>query len=993
MNIKKQINLFMMVIFLFSFTHQLNASFPFMERVKISTLQSQEKEDYVLIQGLLRDELYDLAIKRIEGFLTSYPDSTNGEALHYKLGELYLNLQQFENAEKQFEAFVKKYLQSNYYQSAYFLLATAYQLDNKFSEAEKIYKDIIKQKGYQEDLISEAQERLSEIYSYSDRMQEAAVLLEKIIKNKPKIELKVKLANIYFELREIKEAKKLYESLINESSRLSSESIIRINYNLALIHYYNEDYDKAIQKFTSIHTIDPNHREAIIGLSWCYYQQKRYQEAYESLKSILERIDTTPSEDLLRQGEVFLLLHEYQAAINSFSQILERYPADPLIPQAYLGLGKSYLSQGKIKEAIKYFENFCSATHDNKAAYHQWYAIGEIYLNQLQDYNNAIRAYKKAIHLDEMAPLSDFALMKVINSHMKLQQYNDVVENIKLLVKKYPRSQYIDNSYYLLGKILTELDEPVKAIESYKVVVESFLDSEFREISQFNCGLLYFQMENWEQTIEEMSFLIKEFKKSSLYSKANYYISMSYYRLGNYQDGIKHFTNILQSIIDKDESQVSTAIFYIGWGYYKLHQYQQAEEYFTKLLNKYPDSVQAEEALYWLGWCYLAQEKYAESNQQFEKLISYFPKGEFAQHALWLMGNNYISLRDNSKAIGIFKQLIKEFPQSDSTLLADTKIEELYLQDRNYQELLNYLPEFAFNNPASYLSAEKQLAKADKLLTRGKKREAVRAYKQLISEFPRSPISDKANYNAAMIYYEQKNLNEAAIYLKNVVDYFPDSTLAPDSHHKLGNCYFQLEKFEEAIEQYKEIFEHPEYATIYDRIAYLVGYAYEQLKNIQQAAHYYKLYLANISEEDTMFKERVRLILFLQTLGEYEAAVNACQSILSSTNDDNLKAEVQFYIGECYRLWNKPEQSIIEYLKVTYLHSSNDMWALTARFKAGEIYQSLEKYDEAIKLYAKVAETYKGTKQGDFAQQRIEEINSLLYKKEKGEIKEEIIKP
>jgi hypothetical protein len=40
-----------------------------------------------------------------------------------------------------------------------------------------------------------------------------------------------------------------------------------------------------------------------------------------------------------------------------------------------------------------------------------------------------------------------------------------------------------------------------------------------------------------------------------------------------------------------------------------------------------------------------------------------------------------------------------------------------------------------------------------------------------------------------------------------------------------------------------------------------------------------------------------------------------------------------------------------------------------------------------------VAETYKGTKQGDFAQQRIEEINNLLLKKEKGEIKEEVIKP
>lgn len=955
--------------------------------------QNQEEQDYALIQGLLKDELNELAIKRIEEFLQSYPESRHGEALSYRLGELYLKLQLFPKVVQSFSNFIEKYPQSSSYQSAYFLLAAAYQMDNKLNDAERLFQDIINQKNYQEDLKLEAQQRLAGIYASSGRLLEAAELLEKLIDKNPNIELKVKLADIYFQLRELKKGKKLYQKLLEQKAQLSSEQIIKINYNLALIYYNDEDYDKASRRFNAILQADPSHRQAVIGLSWCYYQQKEYQSAYDLIDRVTEKVDTTPSQDLLRQGEVFLQMHEYQGAISSFSQILEGYPADPLVPQAYLGLGNVYLKQGKIKEAIEYLEHFCSTTKNEEAAYKQWYTIGEIYLNQLQDYTQAIRAYTKTINLNEMGYLSDIALMKVIESHIKLQQYNQAVEAIKLLVKKYPQSQYRDDGYYLLGRILDNIGEPLKAIESYKVVVESFLDSEFRELSQFNAGRLYFQLEDWQQVLDEFSFFLKEFKKSRLFSKAHYYVGMTHYKLGNYKEGIQHFNNILQSLVDKDESQVSFAIFYIGWGYYKLHQYQKAADYFNRMLKKYPHSSQAEEALYWLGWCYLAQEKYTESNQHFSRLISQFPHAKLTKHTLWLIGNNYISLGENSNAIKVLMQLIKDFPQSDFALLAHKKIEEIYLKTGDYKNLLNYLPAFAFNNPASFLSAEKQLAKADKLLKRRKTSEAIKVYKQLLNDFPRSPVSDKANYSLGNIYYEQKNLEEAIIYFRNVVDYFPQSILSPDSHHKLGNCYFQLERFAEAIEHYKQILDHPDFNPVFDRLSYLIGYAFEQLRDIHQAATYYRLYLENISDQTEMVKERIRLILLLQTLGDYQTAIDACYSILNNTNDEDIKTEVQFYLGECYRLWGKMEQAIIEYLKVTYLHSSNDMWALTARFKAGEIYQSQQKYKEAIKLYAKVAEKYKGTKQGDFAQQRIEEINKILFKKEKGKIKEEKIKP
>ena len=68
-------------------------------------------------------------------------------------------------------------------------------------------------------------------------------------------------------------------------------------------------------------------------------------------------------------------------------------------------------------------------------------------------------------------------------------------------------------------------------------------------------------------------------------------------------------------------------------------------------------------------------------------------------------------------------------------------------------------------------------------------------------------------------------------------------------------------------------------------------------------------------------------------------------------------------------------EALETFLNVTYLHSKELMWSSTARFKAAKICEQLEYYDDAIKLYQKIAEAYKGQIQGDFAKKKLEELN------------------
>ena len=54
------------------------------------------------------------------------------------------------------------------------------------------------------------------------------------------------------------------------------------------------------------------------------------------------------------------------------------------------------------------------------------------------------------------------------------------------------------------------------------------------------------------------------------------------------------------------------------------------------------------------------------------------------------------------------------------------------------------------------------------------------------------------------------------------------------------------------------------------------------------------------------------------------------------------------------------------------------MWAPTARYRAAELYADLGRYKEAIAIYKDMAVSTKGTVQGEFAKQRLMELQDEL---------------
>ena len=94
-------------------------------------------------------------------------------------------------------------------------------------------------------------------------------------------------------------------------------------------------------------------------------------------------------------GELFAKRGSAEEAINAFQQAIDLEPQDS---QSYGNLARTLASQNKYEQAIPFYQKNIDLLQDNKEKAAAWNRLGNVY-RKLNDYDNAIKAYQKAVVL------------------------------------------------------------------------------------------------------------------------------------------------------------------------------------------------------------------------------------------------------------------------------------------------------------------------------------------------------------------------------------------------------------------------------------------------------------------------------------------------------------------------------------------------------------------------------------------------------------------
>ena len=184
-----------------------------------------------------------------------------------------------------------------------------------------------------------------------------------------------------------------------------------------------------------------------------------------------------------------------------------------------------------------------------------------------------------------------------------------------------------------------------------------------------------------------------------------------------------------------------------------------------------------------------------------------------------------------------------------------------------------------------------------------------------------------------------------------------DVNVLPDEvRYRLVDYALSEGDYSDAATIMKSLNEPPEGKTLFDwrmrkaRVLILQG-EYAQSENLIRKT---------FSEKPKITRQEldryIQVVFDFQTVQQHQQAINLFDLLYIDGLDENLQREIYFWKAESYFLLEKYDLAALYYLESAraVTEAGNDLWAQSARFKAGNALILAEIYDDAEKVYTEL---------------------------------------
>jgi tol-pal system protein YbgF len=389
------------------------------------------------------------------------------------------------------------------------------------------------------------------------------------------------------------------------------------------------------------------------------------------------------------------------------------------------------------------------------------------------------------------------------------------------------------------------------------------------------------------------------------------------------------------------------------------------------VLKEYPDSLYADQAQYQLGIALFKSEKIDSSLLAFQSVLTNFPKSRLCAQAQYQVAQIYFRKGNFKDAAVNFRKVLDNYPE-DESIKYDAMLQEgvsLY----NMQEFQNALKVFKKvlnESPAEFAwRAKYQLGWCYYQLNQPN--EAVAEFRDFLKSYPRSEVSADVLFWLGQFFYNQEKHDQAKPYFDALIKDFPHSELTDDAYYWLGVSIYQDKQSGGALRYWEKIVEdYPQSNFLPDALLRIGQVLWEEGKKDESTGKFREV----IRKFPNTRWEKDAYYNLGQKLKESGKLTDAIDSIRRSLGEskDEYEAEKQFLIAECYEDLMRDEEAIAEYLKVGYLFPSAASCAVRAQLRAASLFEKLKKWEDAAKVYRKIADTT--TDESKYAMERLKWI-------------------
>ena len=681
---------------------------------------------------------------------------------------------------------------------------------------------------------------------------------------------------------------------------------------------------------------------------------KDYAKACDYLRSALRSGDL----DRNQAGETLAFLalaldkrrEEGQTIADSVKTVMQSYLRGH--PQSYYaGTFTLYLLKSQIAS-------------DNSLAITRYYdALEEI-----------LEKYQKDIIIPEV-------LKELISSSSKITQYAEKApEYYQRLTTNFPHSEFIEGSAISVMNALLLLDRQEEArSQALRYIQES--------PSGTNIFTAKITAAKLNPDLPERISRFEEIYRNYYYNinilKLNGYLGDLYLQSGDYQKALDSYSKLenIQAVYS-DLVFVLDADYKIGIVYKKLGNLPKAHDYLLRYAVNNTGGKFWEQAVFTLAEISEMEDRPPVALQFYENILSHSSDPAVSDSARVKMAAVYYKIDRFNDGRILYLQLAETAQNPVDRMEYTAKaIVGLYRQGllENAREeavrfAANYKksPELGEFQAVFYLekgrgqAKEKNFSQAIKTLqTVGKKYKATKA------------VPD-AEYEIGRILLITNHYDEALKVLTNLPQKYPGHVILPSVYNTLGAFYYRQQQYQNALIAFQKVIEDTTAREMWPSALKNLEVTYKDLGLWEAAYSIVNRYIELYPYSDDVLAKKLDSAQLLIRMREYERAIEKLMELLPKVSED-MRIEVQFYLGDAHFQAENYQQAALEYMKVKYLDQGGGLdWAVTSLYNAGKCYEKLGKPEEAKNLYEEIISHWGADSEyGRGAQQRIDFLKQL----------------
>ena len=770
------------------------------------------------------------------------------------------------------------------------------------------------------------------IFYYTD-------LMNRFPKNKYVDEAIYHIGLCYENLGEVDEAISKFETLAKnyKSSEFYDNAISKIEYLKRFQIRSNNDYVNSIVDLVADIITDKPKNELILKVADLYnFNLKDYSNALKYYNLALSSGGFEPTE----VAEI-----NYKKSVCAYNLFLEnKLSSDSAgsIVQSFINL-KGGVESGKVDSAVFYLFKIqiSGLSQDGKRK------IAEDFRTK---YPNS-RFY-------------GFFTIEILNYHFLSGNWNDVIKIVSENFNKFNQEQ-IPEVLFKRAYAYYKIGDKQKSLMDLNLLLGKHVPSPYDARAMDLQAQIFKELKSYVEAIKILREIEKNYFYVGLADNVKLRIADIYFESGDYIKAIDEYKSYLsQSVAGRSEREPEV-IFKIASSYQKLGDLSNAKRYYKIYLSTpKPSPVLTLQAfLPHIGEVYYALGNIYKAEGINEKALYYFERARKSSSTLEKKtiletAQMLFDLEKYDEALKRYNEALK-YAQSDSERASiQSKIIICYLRmsdiDNANKGVNSFKQTFAKLDVKDYL-AEFQIEFGGYYFRNKNFENARKTFNDVIKNYPETKFSYLAQYWLAKIDEYNGSIENAVKSLLELNRKPLDKDTRLRVNLTLGNIYFKLEKYDSATIYYRFVVETADEPKVLQSAMSNLLECYDELGYYELAIGIARRYIEKFPNAEDVIDKKIKIGVMYEMLGNYDLALSYFQNLLEEADKD-LEAELHYYIGEVLYYKGEYEQAILEFLKVPYLVTKKTKidWTANAFYMAGQSYEKMKKYDQAINMYQQI---------------------------------------